>query len=337
MLATVPYMEQTFGAWHLGGGVATLAGALARRCEERGVVLRYGTDVTRIEVGHGRASGVRLADGEILPADIVVANADASHVYNDLLDDPRAAKVAKDLARSTPALSGFVLLLALDGRTPGLHHHNVWFPADYDGEFDAIFGRRPQPPEDPAIYVCAPDDPAMRPDDDSEAWFVLVNTPRHGDGSLGTVDWAAPGFAEGYADHLLATLAARGTDVRDRIRWREIRSPADLRAQHAGAGRLDLRHVEQWRTRGLPAAGEPVAGPRPVPGGRLGPPRWRTATGGHGRRDRGRPDRPRLTPTPHHQGHPCRVASCGGFDCGRGRHNSPLDRGGGLVRTPGSG
>lgn len=262
VLATVPYMEETFGAWHLGGGVATLADALARRCDERGVTIRHGADVAGIELTDGRASGVRLVDGELLPADIVVANADATHLYNDLLDDPRARKAAKELAKSAPGLSGFVILLALRGRTPGLQHHNVWFPADYDGEFDAIFGSRPRAPEDPAIYVCAPDDPLMRPDEDSEAWFILVNTPRHGDGSDGTVDWAVPGFAESYADHLLAVLAARGTDVRDRVVWREIRSPADLeRSTRAPGG-----SIYGTSSNGARAAFQRPANESPIPG-----------------------------------------------------------------------
>jgi phytoene desaturase len=262
VLATVPYMEQTFGAWHLGGGVATLGHALARRCIELGVIMRFDADVAGIVVDAGRAAGVRLVDGEMLPADVVVANADAHHVYNELLTDKRGAKVARDLARMTPALSGFVILLALDGRTPGLQHHNVWFPADYDGEFDAIFGPRPHPAPDPAIYACVPDDPAMRPDDDSEAWFILVNTPRNGDGSGGTVDWAAPGFAEAYADHLLEVLAARGIDVRERIRWREIRSPADLeRTTRAPGG-----SIYGTSSNGARAAFQRPANQSPVPG-----------------------------------------------------------------------
>jgi phytoene desaturase len=228
VLATVPYIEQTFGVWHLGGGLATLADALALRCEERGVSMRFNSDVERITLEGGRVNGVQLRDGEHVPADIVVANADAQHVYGDLVHDPRATRAAKALTRTTPSLSGFALLLAVRGRTPGLSHHNVWFPRDYDAEFDAIFGSRPKPADDPAIYVCAPDDPLMRPDADSESWFLLVNAPRHGDGTNGTIDWTAPGLADSYADHVLARLAERGLDVRDRILWRETRTPADV-------------------------------------------------------------------------------------------------------------
>ncbi len=60
-----------------------------------------------------------------------------------------------------------------------------------------------------------------------EAWFVLVNAPRHGIGA-GAIDWREPGLAEWYADHLITRLAARGLDIRDRIDFQTVRSPADL-------------------------------------------------------------------------------------------------------------
>jgi len=233
VLATVPYVEQEFGAWHLGGGLGTLADALGRRCEERGVEIRTGVNVSQIVTNQAGVTGV-IADGQHIAADVVVANADAGQVYHQLLDDPRARKPARAINRSDASLSGFVLLLAVRGRTPGLLHHNVWFPEDYDAEFDSIFGRGPKPVDDPAIYVCAPDDPQMRPDDDHESWFILVNAPRH-DPANG-VDWSNSELAESYADHILAVLARRGMDVRDRILWRAIRTPADLEVSARAPG-----------------------------------------------------------------------------------------------------
>jgi phytoene dehydrogenase-like protein len=145
VLATIPYVEETFGAWHVGGGVGRLAPALTERCVERGVTIRLNCDVTSVEVEGGRVSGVRLADGEVVPADIVVSNTDARLLYGGMIDDKRAARVGKDLDKVPPSLSGFVMLLALRGRTEGIKHHNVWFPENYDGEFDALFGSRPMP------------------------------------------------------------------------------------------------------------------------------------------------------------------------------------------------
>ncbi len=232
-LATVPYVEQTFGAWYVPGGLRRLGDAVLARAVERGAVVRTHADVARVvlDAAGRRAVGVRLASGEHLPADVVVANADAAHVYADLLPPPAGRRALAGLRRATPSLSGFVLLLALRGRTPGLAHHTVLFPEDYDDEFDSVFGtgphRRtgPRPVPDPTVYVSAPDDPALRPDADSEGWFVLVNAPPHG---AGGVDWDAPGLREAYADRILAVMATRGLDVRDRLLWREVRTPADV-------------------------------------------------------------------------------------------------------------
>lgn len=233
VLSVVPFVEQEFGAWHVRGGLRRLGDALVDRLVALGVDVRTNAEVTAIETGPAGVRGVRLVDGERLAASVVVANADASHVYGDLLDDPRTRRPRQALRRTQPSLAGFVLLLALEGTTPDPGHHRVLFPAGYDAEFDAIFGRTPRPVDDPTIYICAPGDPQLHPPG-CEAWFVLVNAPRH-DPAAG-VDWTLPGRAEHYADRVLDVLAARGLDVRDRVRWREIRTPADLESDTGAPG-----------------------------------------------------------------------------------------------------
>ncbi|CAA9281294.1 MAG: Phytoene dehydrogenase [uncultured Blastococcus sp.] len=235
VLATVPYAEQRFGSWYVRGGLYRLAEAVAGRALAHGAVLRTDCAVRRVVTTGGRASGVELASGDVVPADVVVSGADATALYTDLLTaDRRTRRVRRDLRRATPSLSGFVLLLALRGRTAGLAHHTVLFPEDYDAEFDGVFGSAPRPVADPTVYVSAPDDPALRPDEDSESWFVLVNAPRHAPGH--GFDWDEPGLADRYADTVLDVLARRGLDVRDRVRWREVRTPADLERDTGSVG-----------------------------------------------------------------------------------------------------
>lgn len=256
-LAAVPYVEQAFGGWYLRGGLHRLGTALRERAEELGAQVRLGSRVVRIETAGGRAAGVELEGGERLPAQVVVANADAAHVYGSLVHAPRARR---RLAHATPSLSGFVLLLAVEGRTPGLAHHNVLFPADYDAEFDAVFGDRASPVPDPALYVSAPDDPAVRPDG-CEAWFVLVNAPRHGTGP-GAVDWRAPGLAASYGDRLLDLLAERGLPVRERVVWSQVLSPADLEQRTGAVGGA----IYGTSSNGAAAAFLRPANRSPVPG-----------------------------------------------------------------------
>jgi len=266
-LATIPYLEATFGAWHIRGGLGRLADATAQRCVALGVDLRLGCAVTQVRLAHGRATGVALRDGSHVAADLVVANVDATSLYQQLLPAGAGGRVARRLRRATPSLAGFTLLAGVRGRS-GLGHHSVSFPADYAAEFRAIFGPDPRPAPDPALYVCVPDDPEMRPDAQHESWFVLANAPRHDPGR--GVDWRAPGAAERYAHHLLDVLATRGTDIRDRLDWLEWRTPADLQdaagapggsiygtASHGVAAPL-LRPANTTSVRGLLAVGGSV-------------------------------------------------------------------------------
>lgn len=259
-LAVIPFVEQTFGAWHIGGGVGQLAEALHRRCVERGIAFHFGADVTTIRAEGSGVTGVTLATGEVLDADVVVSDVDATHLYQHLLDHPGTSTPLRRLRSATPSLAGFVLLLAVRGRTPGLQHHNVLFPADYDAEFDAIFGRATRPVHDPTIYVCAPDDPLMRPDEDHEAWFLLVNAPRH-DPAHG-VDWSDTTLVEQYRERVLDVLAARGFDVRPRLLWSETRTPADLERTTRSPG----GSIYGTSSNGARAAFLRAANRSPVPG-----------------------------------------------------------------------
>ncbi|MEU4639622.1 phytoene desaturase family protein [Micromonospora sp. NPDC023814] len=225
-LVAVPYAELAFGGWYLRGGLGRLADALLTRCLDLGVVVQTGATVTRIDAAGGRVHGVRLRGVTApVPADVVVANVDALTLYRDLLPSPRRLAGLTDRS-----LAGFVLLLGVAGGS-GLAHHTVFFPRDYDAEFDAVFGQpgrgvRARPAADPTVFVTVADDPMVRPAG-HEAWFVLVNAPRHGT-AAGAVDWRRPGLAEAYADRVLDVLAERGVDVRDRLVFREVRTPADL-------------------------------------------------------------------------------------------------------------
>lgn len=223
-LACIPWIEQAFGAWYVAGGLARLAPALAGVAADLGVEVRTGTDVAAVEADLDAVRGVRLAGGERLAADVVVANVDAAHLYADLLPDAPALARVRRAPRST---SGFALLLGVEGRTDGLAHHNVAFSGDYAAEFDAIVRRRALA-ADPTVYVAAPPDPALAPEG-CESWFVLVNTP-----STGTVDWDRA--AEPYRDHLLDVLARRGWHLTGRLRVVEVVTPADIEARYRAHG-----------------------------------------------------------------------------------------------------
>jgi phytoene desaturase len=241
VLAVAGYVEHAFGAWHPRGGMYELVVAMARRLETVGGELRLRTPVRRIVVRGRRAAGV-LTDGGFEAADAVVAGGDELDVRRGLLG--RGPRRRGEPPRS---LSGLALMLGLRGRTPGLAHHAIRFPADYDAEFDDVFVHR-RPPRDPTVYVSAPGatDPAEAPEG-CESWFVLVNAPAVGDGA----DWDAAENA------LLDRLG-----VRDRLVASARRTPGDLERETGAVGGAIYGAAPHGRLGTLRRAGNAVRGVR---------------------------------------------------------------------------
>jgi phytoene desaturase len=221
-LACIPHIEARFGCWYPMGGLDALRAAFERIARDIGVELRTGTDVSRIVAPlDGPVTGVELADGSFEPADVVVANTDAEHLYTDLLPDAEALKRVRRAKRST---SGFVLCAGVRGLTPRLQHHNVWFSESYRAEYDQLDAG--EPADDPTIYACVSSvtDPSQAPDG-CENWFLLVNTPPDVE-----ID------AESYGERVLDRLAERGPDLRPRIEFLHTMTPSDIERRYRTPG-----------------------------------------------------------------------------------------------------
>ena len=220
-LSCIPHIESRFGCWYAMGGLRALRDALERVALDVGVEIRTSTEVVSITSSPNRVTGVELADGSYLDASIVVANADARHLYADLLPDEDALSKVR---RAPPSTSGFVLCIGARGTTPDIRHHNVWFPHDSLQEFRAIDAG--QLAMDPTIYGCVSSttDPSQAPKGD-ENWFLLVNTP--------------PGIdidREDYRDVVLDRLADRGVDLRRRMRFCAVMTPSDIEHNYRAPG-----------------------------------------------------------------------------------------------------
>ena len=237
VLLTIAFVESSFGAWHIKGGIGQLSTAIENRCRELGVKFELNTSVTRITTENSAASGVEV-NGKFYPADFVVANADAELVYNKLLDGKikEVSSERKKLAKATKSLAGFSLLLGLDnskisGPAPVMPHHSIYFPEDYDAEFDDIFVKK-IPVNDPTIYICAPTDSDMVKGNNLEAWSVLINAPRHEPGT----GWDWNNDATFYATKIIAKLDELGLRVSERLDVMEFQTPADLEQEVSAPG-----------------------------------------------------------------------------------------------------
>jgi phytoene desaturase len=225
----IAYVEFTEGGWYLRGGMYMLARALEQLARRLGVEIYTNTPVQRVLVRDGTAHGVVLTDGQQIDAHAVIVNADPRYAYQSLLPEQR--RTAARLARLEPSCSGFILLLGIDRIYPSLAHHNIFFSADYQREFGAIFGKR-VPAPDPTVYVCATalSDPAHAPPGHSNL-FVLVNAPALD----GRVNWGRE--ASGYRDTIIRKLERMGlTHLEQHITYERMIAPDDIQARYNAAG-----------------------------------------------------------------------------------------------------
>jgi len=75
------------GAWgHAIGGMGAISDAIAAEGRVHGVAIETSAAVARIETRDGAATGVTLADGRTLAADIVVGNVNPKLLYLDMVD-----------------------------------------------------------------------------------------------------------------------------------------------------------------------------------------------------------------------------------------------------------
>ncbi|WP_267902576.1 phytoene desaturase family protein [Streptomyces triticirhizae] len=198
--AVLAYVEQTFGTWYPVGGMRALADALWERCRERGVAFRFGAEVVEVLGSGGRVAGVRLADGETVPADAVVWGA------------PRAGERAGGNGR-------FTLFLALDGaRPPGAAHRTLLHPSGAGA---------------PVTRVLRPDDATLRPGPNRETAVVSTPVPPHGDGGL---DWSDRSLVERWRERLLDATEAAELGLRERVLWSECRTPLDVERETGAPG-----------------------------------------------------------------------------------------------------
>jgi len=220
-LACISHIEREFGSWYVMGGLGRLRDALVGLARRMGVAIRLDCDVGRVVTEAKRVVGVELADGGIERADLVIANVDASHLYTELLPNPKHAKKIDQVKRSS---SAFVICAAVRGETEGIAHHNVWFSLDDQQEFRFLEAGRM--PIDPTIYACVSSvtDPSQAPDG-WENWFIMVNTPP----AIG-IDRKI------MTAGILNRLAERGVDLRQRIDFTRTLVPADFEARYRAPG-----------------------------------------------------------------------------------------------------
>jgi phytoene desaturase len=225
LYAVIAYLDTVTGVYHPVGGMSAVPRAMAGAASKHGVRLRCDTEVAAVDVSNGRATGVITVDGERIPADVVILNADLPAAYNLLPTRPRRH------FRFSP--SCVVMHVGSTRSYPQLAHHNLHFGRAWRRTFAEII-RRGQLMSDPSILVTNPSrtDPELAPAG-RHSYYVLAPAPNLAKAPL---DWAG-GLADRYADELLGVLEQRGYDgFAASVQTRAVVTPADWAALGLAAG-----------------------------------------------------------------------------------------------------
>jgi phytoene desaturase len=224
----IAHLEGKYGVHHAIGGTNALVRGIAGLVTRKGGSIRLGETVTAIETTENRATGVRLASGEYLPADIVISNADPATTYGKLLKaHPRRRWTDAKINRGDYSMSLFVWYFGTNRRYDDVLHHTMIFGPRYKGLLDDIF-RKHRLADDFSLYLHRPtaSDPSLAPEG-GDAFYVLSPVPNLD----GDADWAAEAeryrqqiekrledtMLPGLSRHIVSSRIATPLDFRDRL------------------------------------------------------------------------------------------------------------------------
>lgn len=188
--AVIAYMDCVQGVYFPEGGMHAVSQQLAAAAKKAGASFSYDTNVVEIvRTVSGAVNGVRLANGEVIAADAVVANPDLPVAYRTLLPGVSAPRITRT-GKYSPSCT--VMLSGRSGALPTeAAHHNIHFGGQWKEAFTALLKTgRPMP--DPSILVTLPSltDPSLAPAG-KHTMYALEPMPNLD----GSIDWAREGEA----------------------------------------------------------------------------------------------------------------------------------------------
>ncbi len=235
--AMIHYLERQWGVHYAMGGTGAIVAGMVKLLEELGGRVHLSSPVAEILVEKRRVTGLRLASGERVAADVVVSNGDVAFTYRNLIPEAyRRRNTNRRFEQMKYGMSLFVLYFGTNRRYTDtqLAHHNILLGKRYKGLLSDIFDKKTLA-NDFSLYLHMPSltDPSMAPEG-SETFYVLAPVPHLG----GSVDWATQ--AKPYRDKIINFL--------------EERYLPDLSQHIVAEHQIDPRHFEKDLSSHLGAA-----------------------------------------------------------------------------------
>jgi len=194
----IHFVEKTWGVHYVRGGTGALVTGLIKKFEELGGIVELNAEVSSINtIEQGlfkkpKTTGVTLADGRTLNADVVCSNADYAHTYKQLVDKRhRSSNSDWSVDRKRYSMSLFVVYFGFKKPSVPLNlkHHNILLGPRYEELLTDIFDRKILA-DDFSQYLHLPTltDPSMAPEGHHAA-YTLVPVPN----LKGDINWEVEG------------------------------------------------------------------------------------------------------------------------------------------------
>lgn len=195
--------EKEWGVHYAIGGTGAIVDGFGRLFNDLGGTVHLDTEVEEILVEGDRVTGVRLADGTVETADVVVCNGDVGFTYRNLIPAQHRRKYTDRRVDSLNySMSLFVIYFGTKRRylDSKLHHHNIILNERYKGLLSDIFAGR-ELPDDFSLYLHMPTitDESIAPEG-CESFYVLSLVPNLRSGT----DWEQ--VAKPYRDKIMQFL-----------------------------------------------------------------------------------------------------------------------------------
>lgn len=174
-LNVIPHLEQHFGAYFPEGGMYSITQSLVKLAQDLGVKFNFGQVVEEIVLEKRKAAGIKVA-GNFKAADVVISNMDVWFTYRKLLSNHPHLFPEKILNQERSS-SALIFYWGIRKQFAELDLHNIFFSADYEAEFNAIWKQKTIY-HDPTVYlnISSKYETSDAPSG-CENWFVMINVP----------------------------------------------------------------------------------------------------------------------------------------------------------------
>lgn len=223
--ALISFLERNWGVHSAMGGTGSLVKGLVGLIAGQGNQIRCNAEVAEITVAGRRATGARLVSGEVIPADVVVSNADAAWTYRHLVPaEHRRRWTDRRLERARYSAGLFVWYFGTQKRYEEVPHHSILLGPRYQGLLQDIFKHK-RLAEDFSLYLHRPTatDPSLAPAG-CDTFYALAPVPHLGSGT----DWRtqAEPYRAAIARYLNASVLP---DLENQVVTSRVATPQDFR------------------------------------------------------------------------------------------------------------